>query len=149
MGNRIVTMLVIDSKNGNVSEVKLPKSRYGDEIFNKVFKNQFGYEPIHQNGKLIKEEDMSLENYKKLQLMGYIPYVILVLEKHPKPSFREVIRLRGTAKPTSCTLLGSLYNKIGFIKSEGKRMVKGDNYDRFLNTKWDWFEIDGNKVYFK
>ena len=133
-------------------------TKVNSDLFNQIFSNQFGYEPIRKKGyvqigyskggtkvKLLKDEDVTYSNLNKLQIMGYIPYVVEVLENHPKPSFREVLRRRGT-KVTSCSSLRTIYKRIGFIDYVGGKMVKGKNYDRFLTTKWDWFEVYGTKV---
>ena len=125
-------------------------SKNQTEMFNKVFKVQFGYYPIRdKEGNLLKEEDVTYENLGKLQLMGYIPFVIECLNKLKKPNFRDVVKLKGTALPTSCGTLGCIYRKIGFTKYEGKTMCKGDNYTKFLTTKWDWFKVNGSDVFVK
>ena len=121
--------------------VKLSKK--SEKVFNQIFKNQFGYLPLRNGNGLLRDEDVTEENLSKLQLMGYVPYVVECLDKLKNPSFRDVVRLKGTALPTSCGTLGSVYNQIGFIGKDGKTMIKGKNFDKFLTTKWDWFEVYG------
>lgn len=121
------------------------KTHFGSDLFNQIFENQFGYQPLRKDGKLLKDSDVSTDelydtNLSKLQIMGYIPYVVDVLENHPKPSFREVLRRKGT-QITSCSHLRMLYKHIGFIDFVKGKMVKGKNYQRLLTTKWDWFVI--------
>ena len=118
-----------------------------NEVFNNIFELQFGYKPLTQNnGKLLKEGDESIINLKKLQLVGYVPYIVNEFENNPKPSFVNAVRVKGTAKETSCGSLRTLYKRIGFIDSVNGKMVKGKNYDKFLTTKWDWFFHYGTKV---
>jgi hypothetical protein len=118
-----------------------------NEVFNNVFELQFGYKPLTQNnGKLLKEGDATIANLKNLQLIGYIPYIVNEFENNPNPSFVNAVRVKGTAKETSCGSLRTLYKRIGFIDSVNGKMVKGKNYDRFLTTKWDWFFHKGTKV---
>ena len=118
-----------------------------NEVFNNVFELQFGYKPLTQNnGKLLKEGDESINNLKNLQLMGYIPYIVNEFENNPNPSFVNAVRVKGTAKETSCGSLRTLYKRIGFIDSKNGKMIKGKNYDKFLTTKWDWFFHKGTKV---
>ena len=118
-------------------------SKKNEQLFNQIFKNQFGYLPLRKGNGLLRDEDVTSENLSKLQLMGYVPYVVECLDKLKNPSFRDVVKLKGTALPTSCGTLGSIYNQIGFIGKDGKTMIKGKNFDKFLTTKWDWFEVYG------
>jgi len=124
---------------------------FGDEMFNNIFELQFGYKPLTKksNGGLLKFKDVKTTNLKKLQLMGYIPYIVDEFENNPKPSFVNAVRVKGTAKETSCGSLRTLYKRIGFIDSKNGKMIKGKNYDRFLTTKWDWFHTSGTKVLVK
>lgn len=123
-------------------------TQFRSDLFNQIFSNQFGYEPIRKGKNLLRKEDGNYENLNILQIMGYIPYVVEVLEnptKYPKPSFRDVLRLKGT-KVTSCSSLRTIYKRIGLIDRVGNKMVKGKNYDRVLTTKWDWFHREGTLV---
>jgi len=134
---------------------------FGDEMFNNIFELQFGYKPLTKksigfpnpkkftNGGLLKTKDVSDESFKTLQLMGYIPYIVNEFENNPNPSFVNAVRVKGTAKETSCGSLRTLYKRIGFIDSKNGKMIKGKNYDRFLTTKWDWFQTAGSKVLVK
>jgi hypothetical protein len=119
-------------------------SKKNEQLFNQIFKNQFGYLPLRKGNGLLRDEDVTSENLSKLQLMGYVPYVVECLDKLKNPSFRDVVKLKGTALPTSCGTLGSIYNQIGFIGKDGKTMIKGKNFDKFLTTKWDWFVVNGS-----
>jgi len=143
---------ITTTKNKKTKLMKKPtinKVNNIEKVFNKVFKNQFGYLPLNNKYGNLKDEDCNLENFCKLQLMGYIPYVIECLNTLKKPNFRDVVKLKGTALPTSCGTLGSIYRQIGFIEYVGKTMVKGKNYDKFLTTNWDWFKVYGTKVLVK
>jgi len=147
------TQSVMNNKNTQSVKNKktkvMNKVKNNEKLFNQIFKNQFGYLPLRKNGKLLKEENCSIDNLSRLQLIGYIPYVVECLNTLKKPSFRDVVRLKGSALPTSCGTLGSIYRQIGFIEYVGKTMVKGKNYDKFLTTNWDWFKVYGTKVLVK
>ena len=132
----------------NTKTMSKSTQKLGYELFKNIFEIQFGYEPLTQNnGKLLKDNDSeNVENLKKLQLMGYIPYIVNEFENNPTPSFVNAVRVKGTAKPTSCGSLRTLYKRIGFIDSKNGKMIKGKNYDKFLTTKWDWFYHNGTKV---
>jgi hypothetical protein len=125
--------------------------KIGNELFNNIFELQFGYKPLTKksNGGLLKFKDVSDESFKTLQLMGYIPYIVNEFENNPNPSFVNAVRVKGTAKETSCGSLRTIYKRIGFIDSKNGKMIKGKNYDKFLTTKWDWFETFGTKVLVK
>lgn len=140
------------------------KTQFRSDVFNQIFNNQFGYEPIMVEGisksyynptkkvvKLLKDEDATYKNLGKLQIMGYIPYVVELLEnptKYPKPSFREILRMRGV-KVTSCSSIRTIFKRMGLIDYVGGKMVKGKNYDKILTTNWDWFYVCGTKVFIK
>ena len=108
---------------------------FGDEMFNNIFELQFGYKPLTKksNGGLLKFKDVSNESFKKLQLMGYIPYIVDEFENNPNPSFVNAVRVKGTAKETSCGSLRTIYKRIGFIDSKNGKMIKGKNYDKYFN----------------
>jgi hypothetical protein len=124
---------------------------FRSDVFNHIFANQFGYPPIRDGKQLFQPTDkVTYQKLNHLQLMGYIPYVVEVLEnptKYPNPNWKMIVRLKGTAKETSCSSLRTIYKRIGLIDYNGRTMVKGKNYDRVLDTKWDWFHNYGTSVF--
>ena len=138
-------------KGNQTKTMSKSTQKIGNELFNNIFELQFGYKPLTKksNGGLLKFKDVSDESFKTLQLMGYIPYIVNEFENNPNPSFVNAVRVKGTAKETSCGSLRTIYKRIGFIDSKNGKMNKGKNYDRFLTTKWDWFQTSGTKVLVK
>ena len=135
-------------KGNQTKTMSKSTQKIGNELFNNIFELQFGYKPLTKksNGGLLKFKDVSDESFKTLQLMGYIPYIVNEFENNPNPSFVNAVRVKGTAKETSCGSLRTIYKRIGFIDSKNGKMIKGKNYDKFLTTKWDWFYHNGTKV---
>lgn len=124
------------------------------ELFrNKVgnpYSNQFVVKEIdmkdygwHNDPKLAADEAEYSDKLNKWGLLHLYNALINVMENNPNPKFTDVLRYTGN-KTTSFGSARTTLKKLGVINYNGKTMVKGMNWDRFVNGKWDWFTLPAN-----
>ena len=83
------------------------------------------------------------DKLNKFSLLTLYPYLINVMENNLKPKFTDVLRLAGK-KVTSFGNTRTTLKRLGVIDYNGSTMIKGSNWNRFVNDKWDWFELSEN-----
>lgn len=99
--------------------------------------------PQLYTNKFKKESKEYNDKLSKWGLLHLYPALLKVMETNPKPNFRDVLRETGN-KVTSFSTARTILRRLGVIQYNGKVMVKGTNWDRFVNGKWDWFDLSIN-----
>lgn len=89
------------------------------------------------------EEKTYKDKLNKFGLLELYPHLIDVIENNPKPKFTDVLRLAGK-KVTSFGNTRTTLKRLGVIDYNGSTLIKGSNWNRFVNDKWDWFELSEN-----
>ena len=83
------------------------------------------------------------DKLNKFGLLSLYPHLINVMENNPKPKFTDVLRLAGK-KVTSFGNTRTTLKRLGVIDYNGSTMIKGNNWNKFVNDKWDWFDLSEN-----
>jgi len=104
------------------------------------------------------EEKVGFDSYNKKMLVRiYEPLRELILDDYYKKTWTNLIRVmfinENRARDIKNYAIGGYYSTIRkilkdikVIKYEGKKLVKGENWDRFYSDDedWSWFVTDTN-----
>jgi hypothetical protein len=131
-------------------KIELYKTKVGEPYSSELVVKQLDYNQLRKlsgvDAGIIKNDYCNKLN--KFSLLSLYPYLINVMENNPKPKFTDVLRLAGK-KVTSFGNTRNNLKKLGVIDYNGSTMIKGINWNKFVNDKWDWFNIlEGNKILF-
>lgn len=128
----------------NTQKVQLFREKVGNPYSNYQVVKEVDYSLRFQNYKLfLKEQKEYSDKLSKWGLLHLYPALIKVMETNPKPNFRDILRETGN-KVTSFGNSRTKLRRLGVIEYNGRVMVKGKNWDRFINDKWDWFDLSHN-----
>lgn len=127
------------------TKMRLFEKKVGKPYSSELVVEELDYSQLRK----LSDEDTTIitndycNKLNKFGLLSLYPHLINVMENNPKPKFTDVLRLAGK-KVTSFGNTRTTLKRLGVIDYNGSTLIKGSNWNRFVNDKWDWFELPEN-----